>query len=179
MTLAANLYHVSAEEELTITRVFDAPRGLVWRTWTEPNLVKRWWGPMYFTSPFASIDLRVGGKYLLCMRSPEGRDFWSTGVYREIVPPERMVCSDSFADEKGNVVPASYYGLSPDYPLELLVRVTLEARRDITELTLRHTGFPNEAERNNAREGWRTSFDKLDELLSQHRGMLYPRTSRS
>ncbi len=66
----------------------------------------RWWGPKGFTSPACRIDLRVGGKYLFCTRSPDGRDFWSTGVYREILEPERIVCTDSFADEEGNVVSA-------------------------------------------------------------------------
>jgi uncharacterized protein YndB with AHSA1/START domain len=155
------------EDVLEITRVFDAPRELVWRAWTEPELVKRWWGPEYFTCPFARIDLRVGGKYLFCMRSSDGKDYWSTGVYREIVPPERIVCTDSFADEKGNVVPASYYGMVAPYPLELLLRVSFEARAGKTESTLRHTDFPPGSERDNARDGWSTSLDKLAGLLAE------------
>jgi len=102
------------ESELIITRVFDAPSELVWKAWTEPERVKQWWGPRGFTSPFCKIDLRVGGSYLVSMRAPDGQDFWSTGVYREIVPQERIVATDSFADEKGNVVPASHYGMSGD-----------------------------------------------------------------
>jgi uncharacterized protein YndB with AHSA1/START domain len=94
------------KSELIITRVFDAPRELVWKAWTEPERVKQWWGPRGFTSPFCKIDLRVGGSYLFSMRSPDGQDFWSTGVYREIIPQERIVATGSFADEKGNVVPA-------------------------------------------------------------------------
>src|SRR5437773_7933520 len=74
------------EKELRIVRVFDAPRERVWKAWTDPDRVKSWWGPRSFTAPFAKIDLRVGGKYLYCMRSPDGKDYWSTGVYREIVP---------------------------------------------------------------------------------------------
>ncbi len=81
-------------KELTITRVFDAPRELVWKAWTEPERVKRWWGPKSFTTPVSKIDLRVGGKYLYCMRSPEGKDFWGTGIFREIVAPERLVMTD-------------------------------------------------------------------------------------
>lgn len=169
---------VPAGEELRIVREFDAPRELVWRAWTEPELIKRWWGPGPFTSPFASVDLRVGGKYLFCMRSPDGKDYWSTGVYREIVPQERVVNTDSFADEKGNVVPATYYGMSADYPLELLVRVTFKARGDKTEMTLVHTGFPSAPERDNARDGWSTSLDKLAEVLTQLRGSPDPRTSQ-
>ncbi|MCK9592717.1 MAG: SRPBCC domain-containing protein, partial [Methanoregula sp.] len=110
----------TCEDEIIITRFFDAPRELAWRAWTEPGLVREWLGPKNYTSPSATIDLRVGGKYLYCMRSPEGRDIWSTGVFREIVKPERIVSTDNFADEKGDVVPATYYGMSSDFPQELL-----------------------------------------------------------
>ena len=89
MTTITNLGTKSAEWELLITRVFDAPREFVWKAWTDPERFMRWWGPKNFTSPVSKIELRVGGTYLKCMRSPEGRDFWSTGVYREIVPMER------------------------------------------------------------------------------------------
>ena len=85
------------KDALTIIRVFDAPRGLVWEAWTEPENVKLWWGPKDFTSPVNKIDLRVGGKYLSCMRSPDGKDYWSTGVYREITGAraarlDRFIC---------------------------------------------------------------------------------------
>jgi uncharacterized protein YndB with AHSA1/START domain len=92
-------------QELVITRIFDAPRELVWKAWTDPQQLMRWWGPKDFTSPLSEIDLRVGGKYLFCMRSPEGQDFYSTGVYLIIDPPNEIVFTDSFADENGNVVP--------------------------------------------------------------------------
>ena len=77
-------------KELTITRTFDALRELVWQAWTEPERVKGWWGPKAFTAPVSKINLRVGGKYLNCMRSPDGKDYWSTGVYREWSEPLRL-----------------------------------------------------------------------------------------
>ena len=155
---------------LTITRVFDAPREPVWQAWTEPEHLRRWWGPKGFTSPVCRIDLRVGGAYLYCMRSPEGRDFWSTGVYREIVPLERLVCTDSFADEKGNVVPASHYGMSSDFPLELQVTVTFEEHDGKTKLTV--TDLFDTAEdrdgmlQSGMEEGAAESQDRLAELLA-------------
>jgi len=85
------------KNEITITRIFDAPRELVFKAWTDPDLVRQWWGPKGFTSPVARIDLRVGGEYFNCMRSPEGKDYWSKGVFREIVAPARLVMTDSFA----------------------------------------------------------------------------------
>lgn len=156
-----------AEQGLLITRIFDAPRELVWKAWTEPEPMMRWWGPKGFTSPACNIDLRVGGVYLYCMRSPEGRDYWSTGVYREIVEPERIVCTDSFADEKGNVVPATHYGMPDDIPLEMLVTVTFEDLDGKTRMTLRHEGLPTGEMSDGAQQGWSESFDKLAEALAK------------
>ncbi len=156
----------SAARDLVITRMFDAPRELVWKMWTEPEHYMRWWGPKDFTAPSCRIDLRVGGKYLSCMRSPEGQDFWSTGVYREIVPLERLVFTDSFADEHGNIVPGSHYGMGDDFPLEMLVTVTFEAVDGKTRLILRHAGMPAGEMGEMAGAGWNQSFDKLAAALS-------------
>jgi uncharacterized protein YndB with AHSA1/START domain len=155
----------TAQRELVITRIFDAPRDLVWKAWTDPEHFKRWWGPKGFTSPFCKIDLRVGGKYLNCMRSPEGQDFWTTGVYREIVPLERIVYTDSFADQEGNVVPATHYGMSPDFPRERLVTVTFEDYDGKTKMTLKHVGLPVGEMSELTEAGWNESFDKLAESL--------------
>ena len=157
----------SAERGLVITRVFDAPRELVWRAWTEPAHAMRWWGPKGFTAPVIKIDLRVGGKYLYCMRSPDGKDYWSTGVYREIVPMERLVMTDSFADADGNVVPASHYGMPGDWPRELLVTVTFEDDGGKTKMTLQHVGLPEGEMSEQAGAGWNESFDKLAEELAK------------
>jgi uncharacterized protein YndB with AHSA1/START domain len=123
----------------------------------------------------ATIDFRVGGRYLACMRSPDGRDYWSTGTYREIVPLKRIVATDSFADERGNVVPASHYGMKGDWPGELLVTVTFVQYNGGTRLTLRHAGFPDPGNRDQAREGWNQSFDKLAESLKEE---ISPDTTR-
>ncbi|AKB13025.1 Uncharacterized conserved protein YndB, AHSA1/START domain [Methanosarcina thermophila] len=155
----------TGDQELVITRVFDAPRDLVWKAWTEPEHVMEWWGPKGFTAPIVKTDFRVGGKSLLCMRSPEGEDYWSTGVYREIVEPEKIVTTDSFSDAQGNVVPASHYGMSGDWPSELLVTVTFEEDDGKTKLTLRHEGFPDRENRDLAKAGWSESLDKLAEHL--------------
>src|SRR4030042_1540599 len=111
---------------ITITRVFDAPRERVWQRWTDPDQYLCWLGPKDYTACFAKIDLHVGGKYLNCMRGPDGKEYWSTGIYKEIIEPNRFVCTDSFADEHGNIVPATYYGMESEMPAELEVEVTLE-----------------------------------------------------
>jgi uncharacterized protein YndB with AHSA1/START domain len=157
----------SPESILVVERVFHAPGERVWMAWTTPDLIRRWWGPAGFSAPFARVSLRVGGSYLYCMRSPQGKDYWSTGVFREIVPFERIVATDSFADEKGNVVSATSYGMSPAYPQEMLLTVTFQEKDGKTKVTLRHDGIPPGAELEGARRGWNESLDKLANLLSE------------
>jgi uncharacterized protein YndB with AHSA1/START domain len=166
MTDQARSRSATTEQELVIERVFDAPLELVWKAWTEPEHMMRWWGPKGYTAPACEIDFRVGGKYLNCMRSPEGQDYWSTGVYREIVPLERIVATDSFADEHGNVVPATHYGMTAEMPLEMLVTVTFEDLVGKTKLTLCHAGLPAEM-RTDAGQGWSESLDKLAQSLRE------------
>jgi uncharacterized protein YndB with AHSA1/START domain len=163
-----NAQTTAGERVLVIERVFDAPRELVWKAWTDPELAMRWWGPKGFTAPAAEIDFRVGGRMLLAMQSPdfnEGRPIWSTGIYREIVPLERIVVTDSFADGNGNVVPATHYGMAEDFPLEMLVTVTFEDLGGKTKMTLRHEGLPAGEMKDGAGVGWNESFDKLAEAL--------------
>jgi uncharacterized protein YndB with AHSA1/START domain len=93
-------------ENLVITRIFDAPRELLWKAWTDPALAMQWWGPKGFTSPSCKIDLRVGGQYLFCMRAPGGQEGWSGGEYTEIMVPERIVSVLFYADKNGKVEPA-------------------------------------------------------------------------
>ncbi len=162
------------DHDLVITRIFNAPRELVWQAWTEPEYYKRWFGPKNYTIPHCTIDLRVGGRYHYCMRSPEGQDFWAGGVYQEISAPQRLVMTDTFADEQGHPVPASQYGMDADFPDELLIEVTIEpvpnaggngAGHNRTQMTLRHRGLPAGNDREMTTAGWNESFDKLAAAL--------------
>lgn len=152
---------------LTIVRVFNAPRERVWKAWTDPEEIKRWWGPKDFTAPYARIDFRVGGKYLLAMRSPDGKDFWSTGTYKEIIPMEQIVVTDSFADENGNVVSATYYGMDANMPLEMTLSMKFEDQDGKTKFTLHYAelGRMSSDDRKNMEQGWNESFDKLEAAL--------------
>ena len=98
-------------ERMVITRVFDAPREVVWKAWTEPKYVMEWWGPKGFTAPSCKMDFRVGGKFLYCMRTPDGQDFWTGGEYHEIVLHEKIVFSMYFSDAEGNKVEPAQYGI--------------------------------------------------------------------
>lgn len=148
-------------QDLHIVRDFNAPRQLVWDAWTKPEHMKKWWGPKSFTAPVVNIDLRVGGKYHSCMRGPDGKDYWSTGTYKEISPIDRLVMTDSFADEQGNVVPSDHYGM-PGMPLEMTVIAEFfELEPKKTRLKLTHIGMPEGQNRDMAAAGWMESFDKL------------------
>ena len=158
---------VTTDQDLVIARIFDAPPKLVWEAWTDSKHLMRWWGPKDFTSPVCKIDLRLGGKYLFCMRSPEGQKFWSTGIYKELIPFERIAFTDSFADEKGNIVPASHYGMPGDnVPLELSVSISFENLGSKTKMTLCHVGLPAGQMEEMSGVGWNESFDKLAEYLN-------------
>ena len=154
--------------ELKIKRVFNVPREQVWKSWTVPELFMKWWGPNDFTCPFCKIDLKVGGKYLTCMHwDQKNQDFWSTGVYKEIIEPRRLVYSDCFADKEGTVVPATYYGMSPDFPLEMEVTITLdELTGGKTNFTLIHRGIPAGKDLEDCKVGWDQTIDKLADFLN-------------
>jgi uncharacterized protein YndB with AHSA1/START domain len=156
----------ASKREFTITRVFDAPPELVFKAWTQPQHLMRWWAPKGFTTGHCTVDLRPGGVFHYSMRSPEGQEIWGIGVYREIVEPERIVYTDSFADAAGNPVPPSYYGLSTGHPLESLVTVTFAGHEGKTTLTLRHNIPTSAEEREGTVQGWNEMLDRLAEDLA-------------
>jgi uncharacterized protein YndB with AHSA1/START domain len=157
-----------AQQQIVLTRVFDAPRDLVWQAWTEPARLSQWFGPHGFTVPACTMDLRPGGVVHTCMRSPEGQNFWSGGVYREVVAPERIVSTDYFSDEAGNVVSATAYGMSAEWPKEALITVTFAEEAGKTGLTLQHdVGAAPDTERDQCRQGWSETLDRLADYLAR------------
>jgi uncharacterized protein YndB with AHSA1/START domain len=85
-----------AERELVLTRLIDAPRDKVYRAWTDPEILKRWFAPAPYTTPEAELDVRPGGSNLVVMRGPEGQDMPNRGVYLEVVPNEKLVFTDAY-----------------------------------------------------------------------------------
>ena len=156
-----------ANDAIVITRTLEAPRERVFAAFTDPELLKRWWGPNGFTTPVARIDPRPGGIFHACMRSPDGQDFWSRGVYREIVAPARIVSTDTFADADGNVVEPSRYGMGPTWPREAVITLTFADRGGRTDLHLHHH-VPGAAanEQDMCRQGWNESLDRLAASLA-------------
>src|SRR5688572_22213811 len=90
MNLAAN-FNPAVGAELLLTRIFDAPRATVFKAWTDPQLMAKWWGPAGFTNPVCEVDARAGGKILIHMRAPDGAVYPMDGVFIEVVVPERLV----------------------------------------------------------------------------------------
>jgi uncharacterized protein YndB with AHSA1/START domain len=160
------------QPEVEIVREFDVPRQMLWQAWTDPELLKCWISPTGFSVPEYRLDLRVGGRLHFCMRSPDGQDTWATGVYREIVPGEKLVATDSFADAEGNEVPPSYYHMPGEWPAgELLLTLTFEdAPGGKSRLRLLHSGIPAGDMQTGTRQGWQESFDKLDACLADTKG---------
>lgn len=155
------------EQELVVTRDFDAPREDVFKAWTDPKRVANWWGPRGFTTPFCRIDLRPGGVFHYCMRSPEGRDYWGIGIYREIIPPERLVYTDAFSDAEGKPVSPAHYGMSASHPAETLVTATFAERDGGTTVTLTHS-IPESSEvYEECRQGWTEMLERLAEELAK------------
>jgi len=148
--------------ELVINRTFNLPVDKVWQAWTQAESCKKWWGPKGYTCPSCTMDFREGGKYLSAMRSPEGNEFWSTGVYKEIVQKEKLVCTDSFSDNKGNIIPAADLGMPGEWPMECKVTITFKEDGDKTNMELHHEGIPA-AMHEDCKAGWQSSLDKLEE----------------
>lgn len=145
----------AAQRELVITRVFDAPRSLVFKAWTEPERVMCWLGPKGFTALEFEMDLRPGGAWRSRMRSPEGTEYANGGIVREIVEPERLVFTFAWDDEDGK--PGR----------EMLVAITFAEREGGTEMTFTQAVFESAEDRDGHREGWGESFDRLAEYLAQ------------
>jgi len=143
-----------ATAELAITRVLDAPRALVFEAWTEPERLVQWFGPQGFTIPFCEMDVRTGGAWRVCMRSPEGVDHWVQGVYREIIEPDRLVFSWVREDAEGKL------------GADTVVTLTFVEEGGKTKLTLHHALFDSVTARDEHRNGWASCLDRLPEYLA-------------
>lgn len=160
------------ERELVITRVFDAPRELVWKAFTEPDRLAHWWGPAGFTMLVRTLDLRPGGVCHYSMRSPDGHVSWGSFVYRDIVPPERLVFVNSFSDEAGGIIRAPF---SPTWPLEILNSVIFAESDGKTTVIIRGAPINSTEEelqtfwnaQDSVQRGFGGTFDRLAAYLDE------------
>jgi len=133
------------KEDLVVTRIIDAPLEMVWKAWTEPEHVMKWWGPKYYTSPSCKIDLREGGKFIFCMRAPQdqgGQDSYTSGVYKKIVPMEYLEFTQGLSDKDGNPIDPAQVGMPPDFPDETRTSIVFKAKGEMTELTITEYDWP-------------------------------------
>lgn len=151
------------QKTISIARTFNLPLITVWRGWTEVESFRKWWGPKDYTCPNCSIDFKVGGKNVACMKSPEGKEYWSTGQYVEIVPMKKIAYLDSFADSHGNPVSPSYYDMLGEWS-QIKVTVTFEEVNGKAKITMEQEGVPEEMY-DDCVTGWQQSFDKLESNL--------------
>ena len=157
--------------ELVITCVFNYPRELVFKAWSEAEHLKRWWGPKGFEIHVAQLDFRPGGLFHYNMQSPDGVQMWGKFVYQEIQAFEKIVWLNSFSDELGNIVRAPFSDL---IPLEIRNTVTFSENDGITTMTL-CSGPANATEEErrffegmfeSMQEGFGGTFDQLEEYLA-------------
>jgi uncharacterized protein YndB with AHSA1/START domain len=147
--------------QIKVRRTFEAPLELLWKAWTEPAHFMKWYGPKDFTAPTCEIDLRVGGRHLWSMQSPDGRQMYFTGSYKEVVPMERLVFTDSMSDAEGNVMSPEMMGMGEGMPVTMDVTVTFVHADGKTTVTVSHMGDEHSA------MGWEQAFDKLTAVLAK------------
>ena len=137
---------------LSLTRSYDVPPEKVWRAWTDPQAMKQWLAPSdAFSVPLAEADVRVGGRYRIVMKSPDGEDHDVSGVYREVVRDRKLVFTWAWKS-------------TPER--ESLVTVQLKPDGDGTLLTLTHEQFFDEGARDRHQSGWTEGLDKLAALFA-------------
>ena len=159
MAITADAAALSADRELVITRIFDAPCRLVFKMWTEPAHLVRWWGPRGFTTISGRMEVRPGGVWSRSMRAPDGSVIRNHGVYREIVMPERLVFTYVTEDLVGNPGP------------ETLVTVTFTDLGRKTRLTLHQGGFESVLAGEAHHAGWTSCLERFVEQLSSEHGV--------
>lgn len=164
MSNKINSTDTQSEREIIITRVFNAPRDLVFKAWTEPERIAQWWGPRGFTTRVEQMDFRPGGAWRYVMISPDGTEYPSKGVFSEIVPPEKIVSSDEFDEGFEKVINA-------DLPSSMETTTIFEDLSGKTKLTIKITHKSIEDRRKHEDmgviAGWNESFDCLEEFLAK------------
>ncbi|MGH8046215.1 MAG: SRPBCC domain-containing protein [Chthoniobacterales bacterium] len=175
MNTAGAAAELESDRDFVITRIFDASRSQVFAAWTEPRLMAQWWGPHTFTNPVCELDVRPGGAYRIVMRSTDGTDYPLSGVYREIVEPERLVMSvdcSGHGQEWHALVNANGGTGAANAAGEVQQTITFENPDGRTKLTVRMR-FESKKIRDamvgiGMNEGWSQSLERLAELLAQN-----------
>jgi uncharacterized protein YndB with AHSA1/START domain len=155
---------------LTDPSVFDAPVEMVWKAWTDSEQVKRWWGPKGFTAPIANMDVREGGRSLVCMRAPPelgGHDMYNTWSYRKVDLHRRLEFVLNFTDKDGTKLDPAKMGMPPGIPKDVPHVVTFEAAEGKTVLTVTESGYISDQAHDISKAGLEQCLDKMAAALSR------------
>ena len=157
--------------DVVVTRVFDVTVEEVWKAWSDPAYVTRWWGPTGFTSPSAEMDFRVGGASLVCMRAPAeygGQDMYHTWTYTRIDSYERIEFVSNFADKDGTHLDPAAMGIPSGVPHDVPHVVTFEAAGEGgTQMTVTEYGYTTEQARDLSRAGMEQCLDKMAAMFAE------------
>ncbi len=152
--------------DVVVARSLDAPVEQVWQQWIEPEQVMRWWGPHGFTAPIARMNVREGEASLVCMRSPDGHDFYNTWTYTKVIPSERLEFLMGFAHANGDPAEPADLGLPPDIPSRVRHVVTFEPVDETTTLTVTEFGYSSEQTHDISKLGLEQCLDKMAASLA-------------
>jgi len=158
---------VNETERMVVTRVFDAPRELVWKAWTDSKYVMQWWGPKGFTSPVCKMDVRVGGKSLLCMKTPDGYEGWNAIEYHEIVLHEKIVSTMYFSDSEGNKIDPEQLGMEQAIDGAYDVTLFEDLGNGQTKITQIGNESLESAKNSGQFEGWIEILEKLAAVVTE------------
>ena len=160
LVLGAWKFHTT----VSVERTFNASVADVWRVWNDADSIKKWWGPRGYTALVVRNDVREGGSYLWAMKSEQGRMFWSTGTYKEVVANKKIVSTMSFSDEIGKAIPGSQVSVPGKWPDEITVIVEFSESEGKASVTVREVGIPIIVYPL-SKIGWAQQFDKIQSLL--------------
>jgi uncharacterized protein YndB with AHSA1/START domain len=153
------------KQELHITYLFDAPREMVFKAWTDPEQLKHWYAPDGCTIEFKSITAKEGGTYHSCIHDPVHGDCWIKGEYKEVTIPEKLVLTMVLTNEAGDSVESLAAGKPEDWPKEIITTVTFTPIGNQTKLTIHQTVGEEEAKQTGAYQSWIKMFNKLNKLV--------------
>jgi len=154
-----------------VNRVFNAPIELLWKAWTDPEMLMKWWGPENFISPNCKMDFQVNGMSIVCMRAPiefGGQDLYNTWTYTKIVPMETIEFIMKLSDKDGNVIDPVSVGLRSDFPKQVYTTITFQSIGEKTEMRIVEKEFPEVQMFEFAEIGLNQSLNKIENILKEY-----------
>lgn len=157
----------SGKDQVLIERIFDAPREMVFKAWTDLDQLLKWYAPTGCEISFSHLDVKEGGYFHSCILTPDGKECWCKGVYKEVKYPEKIVHTMAVASKEGDLISSVDAGMDPEWPDETTLTITFVDINGKTKLTLHQTVSESLAKRTGAHPSWLIMFDRLDNLFKK------------